>query len=182
MEIQILNTIQNMRTPLLDVLMPLISNGIVVWFLLPVILFIRKSTRKAGLIIFAAILLDIVLCNLVMKNVFQRIRPCDVNTAVTLLVQRPTDYSFPSGHTGLSFAAVSGLWYSGVHKNWRIPALVFACLIAFSRLYLYVHYPTDVLAGAAVGVLCGWMAYKFFQMHTFKRCPEISSHAAGLKS
>lgn len=81
-----------------------------------------------------------------------------MNQSVTLLVARPTDWSLPSGHTAFSFAAVAGLRYSGVWKKLRIPALVLACLISFSRLCLYLHYPTDVLAGAAVGILCGYAA------------------------
>lgn len=159
-EISILNLIQSMKCSLLDSLMPLISQGVVVWFILPVILLIRKNTRTAGWILLAAIGIDILLCNGILKNAFQRVRPCDVNPAVPLLVRRPTDYSFPSGHTALSFAAVTGLWLSGVLKKWRIPALILACLIAFSRLYLYLHYPTDILVGMAVGVFCGWLAMK----------------------
>jgi membrane-associated phospholipid phosphatase len=160
MELQILNMIQTLRNPLLDQCMPLISNGFVLWILLPLLLMIHKKTRKAGLLILLAMILDVVLCNGILKPLFHRTRPCDVNTAIQLLIHRPTDYSFPSGHTALSFAAVSGLWYSKAYKSWRMPALVFACLIAFSRLYLYVHYPSDVLIGALVGLFCGWLAYK----------------------
>lgn len=175
-EIQVLNAIQSISSPFLNVLMPLISDGLVLWLLLPVILILRRNTRRAGLMIFAAIAMEILLCNVVMKNVFQRVRPCDVNTAITLLVKRPSDYSFPSGHTALSFAAVTSLWLSGILKRWRIPALIFACLIAFSRLYLYVHYPTDVLMGIAVGVFCGWAAYKMFQVfESRKQVREVSA-------
>ena len=163
MEIQILDTIQLLRCSFLDVLMPLISNGLVLWFALAAILMIRGVTRRTGWILLTAIVLEIILCHVVMKNVFQRVRPCDVNPAVSLLVSRPTDYSFPSGHTALSFAVVTGLWLSGDLKQWRLPALVFAFLIAFSRLYLYVHYPTDVLAGIAAGIFCGWAAAKIVQ-------------------
>lgn len=163
MELQILNAIQSIHTSVLDVLMPLISNGVYLWFILPAILLIRKNTRKAGLIVLAAIVMDVILCNFVLKNVFQRVRPCDVNTAVSLLVPRPSDYSFPSGHTALSFAAVSGFWFSGVWKKLRIPLLVFACLIAFSRMYMYLHYPTDVLMGIVAGVFCGWAASRLVQ-------------------
>lgn len=168
MEIQILNAIQTLRCTFLDVLMPLISNGIVLWFAVMAVLLIRRKTRKAGWIMLTAIVLEIILCSLILKNVFQRVRPCDVNTAVTLLVNRPTDYSFPSGHTALSFASVTALWLTGEGKKWRIPALIFASLIAFSRLYLYVHYPTDILAGIAVGIFCGWAACRIVQ-YVFQR-------------
>ncbi len=156
MEIQILNAIQTLRGPVLDFLMPLISDGIVIFLVLPFLLLARKSTRKAGIIILIAIALYVVLCNGILKNLFQRVRPCDVNTAVALLVPGRTDYSFPSGYMALSFAVVTALVKSGSCRKWRVLAAVLACLIAFSRMYLYLHYPTDILAGIAVGVFCGW--------------------------
>lgn len=163
MELQVLNAIQAVRNPFLDMLMPLISDALIIWFFLPAVLLFRRNVRAAGIVI-TAILIEVLLTNVVLKNVFQRVRPCDVNTAVTLLVKRPTDYSFPSGHTALSFAALTGLWLSGKLKRWRIPALIFACLIAFSRLYLYLHYPTDILMGAAVGIFSGWTADRLFRI------------------
>lgn len=163
MEIEILISIQLLRTQVGDILMPLISDGYVIWFVLAAVLLIRKETRKAGVIVIAAMVIDYTFCNLLLKNLIQRTRPCDVNTAITLLVSRPTDYSFPSGHTALSFAALTGIWLTGTFRKWRIPLLIFACLIAFSRMYLYLHYPTDILGGIAVGVFCGWLSYQIFQ-------------------
>lgn len=97
-----------------------------------------------------------ILCNLILKNLVGRIRPFDWNAAVQLLVARPDDPSFPSGHTSASFAAVAVLMLN----RWkgRYPALVLAVLIAFSRLYLYVHFPTDVLGGLVLGTFCGVLA------------------------
>ncbi|MCI2154355.1 MAG: phosphatase PAP2 family protein [Solobacterium sp.] len=158
MEIQFLNWLQSVRVPMMDFLMPLVSDGIVLFLIAPFILLFRKSTRRTGIIVLIAIVLDIVLCNGILKNLFQRVRPCDVNTAVVLLVPRPTDYSFPSGHTALSFAVVAVLGKSDSCRKWRVPAMVLACMIAFSRMYLYLHYPTDILAGIVCGVFCGWAA------------------------
>lgn len=104
-----------------------------------------------------ALALEIVCCNVILKPFVARIRPCDVNTAVQLLIERPIDYSFPSGHTASSFAAASALYFS--RKKLWIPAAVLAGMIGFSRLYLYVHYPTDVLAGALIGIMMGWIGY-----------------------
>ena len=115
----------------------------------------------------AALVLDVILCNGVLKHVFARVRPCDVNTTIQLLVPRPSDYSFPSGHTAASFAAVAALFFAGQKKLWK-PALVLAVLIAFSRLYLYVHYPTDILGGIAVGVLCGYIGARCVQYFSMK--------------
>ena len=107
----------------------------------------------------AALLADVLLCNVVIKNLVARTRPFDVNTAVQLLVAKPQDYSFPSGHTAASFASVTALYLAGEKKLWKI-ALVLAVLIAFSRLYLYVHYPTDVLGGIITGAIAGYIGYK----------------------
>ena len=90
-----------------------------------------------------------------MKPLFARMRPFDVNNAVRLLIPGPGDFSFPSGHTAASFASVAALYFAGERKLWK-PALLLAVMIAFSRLYLYVHYPTDILGGVAVGVIAGY--------------------------
>ena len=115
----------------------------------------------------AGLVLEIVCCNLVLKPLVARIRPCDVNTAVRLLIAWPDDFSFPSGHTGASFAAVAAL-YASRSKLW-IPSLILAVLIAFSRLYLYVHYPSDVLAGIAIGIMAGWIGFKLVDIIWRKR-------------
>ena len=109
----------------------------------------------AGAAVLAGLALEVICCNLVLKPLIAWVHPCDVNTAVQLLVARPDDFSFPSGHTGASFAAVTAL-YAGGNRLW-IPALLLAALISFSRLYLYVHYPTDVLAGILLGAAAGWL-------------------------
>lgn len=94
-----------------------------------------------------------------LKPLIARIRPFDVNSAIQLIVAKPHDYSFPSGHTAASFTAVMALYLAGEKKLWKI-ALVLAVLIAFSRLYLYVHYPTDVLGGIITGAIAGYIGYK----------------------
>ena len=88
-----------------------------------------------------------------------RIRPFDVNTAIQLIIAKPQDYSFPSGHTAASVTSVVALYLAGEKRLWKI-ALILTCFIAFSRMYLYVHYPTDVLGGAVVGVISGYIGYK----------------------
>ena len=162
MEIHILNMIQNLRTPIGDVVVPLITrlgDAGIIWIILTVLLLIIPKTRKTGVIMLAALLADVLLCNVVIKNLVARTRPFDVNTAVQLLVAKPRDYSFPSGHTAASFASVTALYLAGEKKLWKI-ALVLAVLIAFSRLYLYVHYPTDVLGGIITGAIAGYIGYK----------------------
>ena len=115
----------------------------------------RKMISK---IMAAALIMDLLICNVAVKNLAARTRPYEVNTSVQLLVAKLHDYSFPSGHTAASFASVTALYLAGEKKLWK-PALVLACLIAVSRLYLYVHYPTDVLGGMIFGILAGFAGY-----------------------
>ena len=158
MDLSILDWIQShLRCGILDHIVPVITmlgEAGWIWILLAVVLLARKNTRKLGIAVAISLVLDLILCNLLLKPIVARPRPFTFRPELTLLVKAPRDFSFPSGHTAASFAAASALLFSK-HKSW-IPATVLAALIALSRLYLYVHYPTDVLAGVAVGVLCGF--------------------------
>lgn len=161
MELTILDWIQSIRTPAGDVVIPLITrlgDAGIIWILLAAVLLIFPKTRKSGAILAAALCVDVILCNGILKNLFGRLRPCDVNTSIQLLIARPDSFSFPSGHTAASFAAVAALKLAGERRLWK-PALALAALIAFSRMYLYVHYPTDILGGVAVGIFAGYAGY-----------------------
>ena len=161
MELRFLDFLQTIHTPLLDRILAFITslgNAGIIWIVLAVVLLILPKTRKTGIIVAAALLMDLILCNLILKNLVARVRPYDVNTAIAILIKKPLDFSFPSGHTAASFAAMTALFLAKMKKAW-IAALVLAVLIAFSRLYFYVHYPTDVLGGAVVGILSGIIGY-----------------------
>ena len=170
-ELTILDWIQtNLRNPIMDLLVPAITtlgNSGLIWIILAGILILMPKYRKVGAAVMAGLVLEVVCCNLVLKPLVARIRPCDVNTAVQLLIPRPDDFSFPSGHTGASFAAVSVL-YTSRNKLW-IPSLILAVLIAFSRLYLYVHYPSDILAGIVIGIMAGGISTKLVDIVWRKR-------------
>ncbi|BAK98256.1 putative undecaprenyl-diphosphatase [Oscillibacter valericigenes Sjm18-20] len=159
-EFGILNWIQaNCRTDFLDTVMPFASalcNHGEVWIALAVILLLTRRYRRTGVVLALALILDGLCCNVILKPLIARVRPCDVNAAVELLVSRPTDWSFPSGHTAASFAAVGAL-LTEKRRLWK-PAFILAVLIAFSRLYLYLHWPSDVLAGAILGTVLGFAA------------------------
>lgn len=162
MELGILNWIQtHLRCGLLDALMSAVSricdHG-EIWILLAVILLAIPKTRKAGACLVCALVLDLVLCNLWLKPWIGRIRPFAVNPEVKLLVTPPGDASFPSGHTAVSMAAVSAL-LTADSPLWK-PSLALAAVIALSRLYLYAHWPTDILGGILVGALAGWLGAK----------------------
>lgn len=160
-EIHILDWFQTLHSPVLDTIMvgiTTLGNAGLFWLLLGIILVAIPKTRKSGVLVLVAIIIDAILCNGILKNLFARIRPFDMNTAIELLITSPKDYSFPSGHTAVSFAAVAALVFAGEKKLWKF-ALIPAVLIAVSRLYLYVHYPTDILGGIGVGILAGWLSY-----------------------
>ena len=171
-EFKILDFIQTLHTPVLDKIMVGVTKlgdvGII-WIILTAILLIIPKTRRTGGVMLVALVVQTVLCNVILKNLFARTRPYDVNTTVQLLVPKLHDFSFPSGHTSASFTAVSALYFSK-DKLWK-PALILACLIAVSRLYLYVHYPTDVLGGLLLGVLSGYIGYKIMEKVKNKGIP-----------
>ena len=154
-EFSILDFIQNQfRTSFGDFVMPLISklgNGGIIWLVLSGLLCVFPKYRKAGVTMLTVLALDVLLCNVMLKPLVGRMRPFTVNTGVELLINAPKDFSFPSGHTAASFAAAFALLFVK-NKLW-IPSMILASLIAFSRLYLYVHYPTDVLAGILLGLI-----------------------------
>lgn len=167
LEFSVLNGIQAYgRCDFLDVVMPAISwicNHGEVWILLALCLLAYRKTRRTGLAVCLALALELVCCNLILKPLVGRVRPYVVNPAVTLLVAPLADASFPSGHAAASFAAAFALRASG-SRLWK-GALVLAILIAVSRLYLYVHWPSDVLVGALLGALLGHLAGKLVQNH-----------------
>jgi undecaprenyl-diphosphatase len=161
-ELAFLDAIQaHCRTPLGDIIMPALSalgtHG-TIWVVLVLALCIPKKTRYTGLVLAAALLLDWGLCNGLLKPLVARTRPYDIRTAVQLIAPKPKDYSFPSGHAAAAFTAVSALYFTRSRLFW--PVLALACAIAASRLYLYMHFPTDILAGIACGWLFGWMGKK----------------------
>ena len=165
-EFSILDFIQNQfRTPFGDFVMPLISklgNGGIIWLVLSGLLCVFPKYRKAGVTMLTALALDVLLCNVMLKPLVGRMRPFTVNTGMELLINAPKDFSFPSGHTAASFAAAFALLFVK-NKLW-IPSMILASLIAFSRLYLYVHYPTDVLAGILLGLIVSVAANVFCRL------------------
>lgn len=164
-EFAVLDFIQNnLRCGFLDFIIPKITrlgDAGILWIILTVIFLLTKKYRKTGIVMAIALAVDLICCNIIIKPLVARTRPYDINTAVKLLIPAQIDYSFPSGHTAASFASAGAMYYSGC-RFWKA-ALVMAVIIGFSRLYLYVHFPTDVLAGALLGVLFGYIGFKIFQ-------------------
>ena len=151
---------EHLTCPFLDWLMPLVSalsaHG-ELWILLAVVLLCIPKTRRVGVTMGLTLLLGFLIGNVGLKNLIGRVRPYDVATDVSLLVERLHDFAFPSGHTLASFGAATALTL--YHRRWGAAALLLAAAIGFSRLYLFVHYPTDVLAGALLGIVLAVAAY-----------------------
>lgn len=166
MEFAILDWIQaNMRCEALDLVMPVItdlSKAGLIWILAGFLMFLNKKYRLCGLTELLSLGIGTLTCNILLKNLIARPRPIWLNPDIEMLVRIPTDYSFPSGHTTASFAAATVLLY--YDRRFGIPALILACLIAFSRLYLYVHFLSDVLCGLVLGIAVGlfsiWLVKK----------------------
>ena len=175
-DLAILDFIQkNIRCDFLDVIIPPITHlaeAGAIWIAVAVVLILFKKTRKTGFMVGAALLIGLALGNGVLKNVIARTRPYDLDgVTIDLLVNKLHDFSFPSGHTLASFEAATVLMIRD--KRMGIPALVLAVIIALTRLYLYVHYPTDVLAsvvlGTAFAFLASFLVKKGYALYESKR-------------
>lgn len=154
----------NLRGDILDIIMKFITSlgdiGLV-WILSAVVMICFKKTRKCGIIVLMSLLGSIILNNLILKNLFQRTRPYEVIEGLTSLIGKQSDYSFPSGHTGSSIAA-SVVMLKCLPKKLSVPALILGVLISLSRLYIGVHFPTDVLVGAIMGGISAFISVKVY--------------------
>lgn len=151
---------EHIRTPLLNDIMIFITtlgNGGMIWIAATIILLIPKKTRKVGMISAVALLGSLIINNNIVKNLVQRPRPYMTFQDIQILIPTPSEFSFPSGHTSSSFAAAS-VFYTHLPKKIGVPAVVLAGLIGLSRLYVGVHYPTDVIAGILMGIFLGYLA------------------------
>ena len=162
-DLPILDWIQaHLQCGFLDAVMPIVTlfgEGGIFWIAWAVLMLVFPKTRKTGIAMGIALVMGVLICNVTLKPLVERPRPYDFqyeNFGITikLLIDAQHDYSFPSGHTIASFeAAIPLMIYD---KRMGIPAMVIAVLVTFSRLYLYVHWPTDVLGGILVGAAAGW--------------------------
>lgn len=163
-----------LRCGFLDAVMPLITHlgdkGII-WLITAAVLLCFREYRRCAVTLLLGLLAGVIIGNLIMKNIFDRSRPCWLEPVENMLVAVPKDYSFPSGHTMSSTIAAAVLMLRD--RRIGVTAAVLAVLIAFSRLYLYVHFPTDVLGGAAAGIAvafgASWCTEKAFRAYSTRR-------------
>lgn len=124
----------------------------IIWIVIGIIMLIFKPTRKAGAMVALALISNFILLNLVLKNAFSRIRPYEAVEGLTRIVPAESSFSFPSGHAGHAFAT-GVVMLVMLPRRYGVPAIVLAALISLSRLYVGVHYPTDVFAGCVIGTI-----------------------------
>lgn len=144
-----------------------LGNGGWFWLVVAAVLLIPKKTRRVGITALLSITIGFLITNVLLKNIVARPRPFDAYTEIIPLITRPTDFSFPSGHTCASFACAL-VFFRMLPKKYGVPAVVLAGMVAFSRLYLGVHYPGDVLGGFLVAVLASTLAYHLMQAYQKK--------------
>ena len=133
-----------------------LSDKGIFWIILAIVLLCFKKTRKTGICLGAVLLIGEILGNQILKKIFERPRPYTVNPSVELVIEKLSSFSFPSGHSRCAVECAIAIYAN--NKKWGIAAIVLAVLTCLSRMYLYVHYPTDVLAGAVLGIIDGLIA------------------------
>lgn len=148
----------NVSNPVFDAIAIFMSEMILpIIVVLIIIMLIFKKTRRTGFALLISIVSIFIIGNLILKPTIARIRPYDVNTAIQLIVNAEHDFSFPSAHTYFTFTAATVIFMR--YRKIGICCYIFAILMALSRMYLYVHYPTDVIAGSILGIAIGIAGY-----------------------
>lgn len=151
-----------MACPFLDFLMRKITalgNSGAVWLAAAGGLLCTKRYRRQGILLLGGLAEGVLVGNIFLKNVVARPRPCWLDESARLLIAVPTDYSFPSGHTLSSVIAATIL--TKTNRRFGAAAIPLAALIAFSRLYLYVHFPSDILGAAVLGIGIGCLTFRW---------------------
>lgn len=169
-EIEILDYIQgNLKNGFLDTVMPFVTmcgNMGIFWVAIALIISAKAKYRRCSITMLIGLIVGVIIGNLIIKNAVQRDRPCWIVDVSDMLISNPQDFSFPSGHTLSSFCAASILFY--YDKRLGVPSFAAAILIAFSRMYLYVHFPSDILGGAMLGVITAGITVKATNKYVFK--------------
>lgn len=159
MDLLILYEIQNfIGSEVFNLVMPAITflgEWGILWIVIGVSLTISKRFRPYGITLLLALIITAFIGNIVIKPLVARDRPFIADPNFNLIIQGPSSFSFPSGHSASSFAAAVIVCFMPIKRYWKFGACLVAFLIAFSRLYLFVHYPSDVLTGALLGILIG---------------------------
>lgn len=140
-----------------------LGNAGILWIVITLILLIIPKTRKVGCACFLSLVLSLIFCNGIIKHLVARPRPYTQIPGLQLLVPLASDWSFPSGHSSSSFC-VGTVCLARLPKKFGVPLIILAALIALSRLYVGIHYPTDVIGGVLLGIVLALLAMKLFDL------------------
>ena len=156
MELTFLHMLQSLHNPILNQIMITVFNTFVgsigqLWIVVGLVLFIIPKTRKCGAAVLLSYALSLLIGDVWLKDLIARPRPCAIDDTVQLIVKKPESFSCPSVHTYLAFSSAMVIFH--YYKKAGIWIFAFAAMVGFSRMYFFVHYPTDVLFGAVLGIL-----------------------------
>ena len=168
---RLLVAIQGLHTAWLDPIVSIytkLGDAGILFIALSLAMLLYKPTRKAGALALCAMILGLLVTNVTIKPLVERARPW-LDWPIVPLVTEKDPNSFPSGHTCAAFAAAMAWVRTLPRERDRICAVAVAGLMGLSRLYVGVHYPTDVLVGAVIGALCAWVAWKGYQVWEERR-------------
>lgn len=148
-------------TPVMTFITHLGDSGFI-WIVLTLACLIWARTRRVGILMLFSLLLNTLANNIILKNMLARTRPYEVVQGLIRIIEAQSDFSFPSGHTGCSFAAAVVIFMM-CPRRYGIPAMTLAVLISLSRLYVGVHFPTDVLCGGLIGTAAAVFVCRFYR-------------------
>lgn len=155
-EFDLLYWFQSIHNPILDKIVVVITslgNAGIFWILLTLVMLIVCKDKKEAWTSALALLFSLLVINIFLKNTVMRARPCWIDDTIPLLVKNPKDYSFPSGHSSASFASAVSIVQYAKYRKQGIAAVILAAMIAVSRMYVFVHFPTDVFVGTILGII-----------------------------
>ncbi|MGN0699203.1 MAG: phosphatase PAP2 family protein [Ruminiclostridium sp.] len=174
LDLSILDFIHNtLSNPVMDVIMKILTYSIEYGetaLAVFIVMMCIKKMRKTGFAVLGATLAVLLFGELILKHLIRRPRPFVINGAIELIIKAPSGFSFPSCHTAICVAMATAIFL--FHKRLGIIAYIYAALVAFSRMYLYVHYPSDIIGGIALGIGCGIGAVALVKLI----CKKIDKH------
>ena len=175
-EADFLNSMSSLRSPVMDKIMwffSVIGNGGILPIGLTILLLIFVKTRKIGVEALISLLLTFIIANLIIKHAVDRVRPYEAYTYLESLIGKMVDSSFPSGHAANTFAVAIAILIN--NRKIGIPVTIVAVIMAFSRLYNVVHYPTDVLAGIFIGTTVAIVVHFALKRFMYGRILQTSN-------
>lgn len=161
MEISFLKWLQSVRTPFWDSFFKFytrLGDHGELWIFFILYFFFIKKDRDTGILAGVSFVIEVILISLILKPIFSRPRPF-LKETMEIIIKIPHGSSFPSGHSASSFAVASLFFFQDVKHRWFY--LVLATLMAFSRLYLFVHYPSDVFVGSLLGIAIAYLVFRY---------------------